>query len=487
MNNVPFSKISDHTRVGKELIAPWNTIPNLELTSWLNDRLPECLWVALLVTALPRERYLDIFKQILDNVHRFCQQKKSYNILSDHSAIAALSQEDFLLLFGGALAEPDIKNALSPLLIFDSLPDKQLWETLLIKPTVEEALAALPNAILECADHSAFKTIDIRYIKVGFAVTQGRIHLDEKHFEVAELITHYGNNPTQEVALLINTFENVLRALNSSTSTLWPENFWQECFKKSPCFQELNEFNLDSEFDYEDAKKQWAELYCEILDCFDFTISTTEVDAKHEGIFGLVLYAMTLVQSMIPPHSMLPSGRILLRTLSEVAITFAFLIKKDDLELWKKHRNYGAGKAKLSFLKSTESQSTHSPKYLDSNLLYKLANEDRWQEFNNMNLGHWCQSDVRKMADEAGVKNLYDDYYDWPSSYVHCSWGAVRDSVFDICQNPLHKFHLIPRFPRKMEEVFPDALKIMNFILELLAKVYPDFNGKFAIKETACE
>ena len=85
------------------------------------------------------------------------------------------------------------------------------------------------------------------------------------------------------------------------------------------------------------------------------------------------------------------------------------------------------------------------PDYLSKEDLHEIANEDAWVEFVPVNLGHWGGSDLRTMSDEVGLKEIYDKYYVWPSGYTHGTWAAIRDSVLQMCANPVHRLHKIPR------------------------------------------
>jgi len=171
-----------------------------------------------------------------------------------------------------------------------------------------------------------------------------------------------------------------------------------------------------------------------------------------------------------------------------VNITLAYLLVKDDAELWRMYRNYGTGQAKLTFLKLIKRDSKDLPQHVDIELLEQLANEDMWQEFVSIDFGHWAKLDVRRMAEEAGVKDVYDAYYVWPSGFVHGHWGAIRDSVFDLCANPLHRFHRIPRAMRvDMDDVCFDAIDIVNRVLHLLDQAYPSFSARFDKAAAPCD
>jgi Family of unknown function (DUF5677) len=105
--------------------------------------------------------------------------------------------------------------------------------------------------------------------------------------------------------------------------------------------------------------------------------------------------------------------------------------------------------------------------------LEALANEDMWQEYISVDLGHWDKSHLRALAEKAGVKEEYDRYYPWTSTYTHGHWGAVRDSVFTLCGNPLHRLHRIPRDEtRSLEDVISDACVLVDQVLKLINELY---------------
>src|SRR5215213_8130070 len=71
------STIKDHQHRGKTLTPPLATLPSLHATSWLNDRLPEMLWAALIVAHLPRPVMLRTFRKVADYVSQFHEDDPS--------------------------------------------------------------------------------------------------------------------------------------------------------------------------------------------------------------------------------------------------------------------------------------------------------------------------------------------------------------------------------------------------------------------------
>ena len=125
------------------------------------------------------------------------------------------------------------------------------------------------------------------------------------------------------------------------------------------------------------------------------------------------------------------------------------------------------------------------PKFIDNKALEELVNEDVWEEFLSINIGHWEKSNLRKMSEEANVKDVYDKYYSWSSTFAHGHWCAVRDSVFDTCGNPLHRLHRIPRLSSKsLPDVVPDACLLVDKSLEILSSIYPEFKHRTLITES---
>ena len=71
----------------------------------------------------------------------------------------------------------------------------------------------------------------------------------------------------------------------------------------------------------------------------------------------------------------------------------------------------GFGPAKLALLKISEA--ARAPHSVSTEDLERIANEDVWDEFVDINLGNWAGSDLRKMAEESRTKEAYDSHYGW--------------------------------------------------------------------------
>jgi hypothetical protein len=473
-----YTSLASHKRNKKVLVAPFNQLPApVQRASWIDDRLPEFLWAALLTQGLPRKEYLNLFRSVIGAGQYFRENRAFIS----HSELAKITKTDFSRIFSVVLRNAEARKALSQLLVIGELPDLMHWKEVLPAKQGEGDLTSLARAVAACLDHQSQFSTDIRWLKVAFAAVQHRLMIPKG--EIAEALVGYPDvGDMRSVRPMIRSAEMSLSMPDLLPASDWPARFWKYCWENTRCDVEQAEVP-SSDFDNRSAAQDIAETYIDLAGHFFRTNSTTAIDARHDGVFGLALYGLTLVLSLMRPHSTRPAGRIVLRSLVEVFLTLGYLLKLDSVDRWRKFRVHGSGQAKLAFLKITQDKS-ELPKYVDMETLEGLANEDLWQEFVDINVGQWAGSDLRRMSEEAGIKSVYDRYYDWPSAFVHGQWPAVRNTVFTFCGNPLHRLHRVPRPPRSdLEDVSWDAVSIGNKLLELVDVAYPDFPRRLKLEE----
>ncbi|MBB4526275.1 UNVERIFIED_ORG: hypothetical protein M2435_006401 [Rhizobium sophorae] len=263
------------------------------------------------------------------------------------------------------------------------------------------------------------------------------------------------------------------------------EDFWNEVFRNSKCLVVSDVPSVEPA-----ANKLIDDLHGmtrRISFHFMQTITTTYSDPRHEGSFGLVLYALNIaLSSALSPSNGLAEGRAILRTIVELFITLHYLAKEDKPTLWQQYRSYGIGQTKLALLKNLRAEDV--PEFLSVDELELLANEDRWLEFEDIELGNWANTNLRKMSEASGVKDVYDKFYDWSSGFVHGQWGCVRGTAFTTCLNPLHRFHRVPAEPLQgMASVMSDICGLLNRMIDDLNSLYPVFKPRINAHKAVAE
>jgi hypothetical protein len=467
-----FSRIQDHKRQGQTLVPPFLQIPNLQPMSWINDRLPELLWAALLVTHLPRAHALAHFRDAASFIHSLAEPERFSDIT--HSGLATLPTgklESFLRI---VVSTPASAVALSSLCLLEQLPAGDTWQKILSGAPSRLGWEGLQTALARTLFHQTEEATDCRWLRVLAAAVGGKLVFPSNAPGVADEILQYPEaGDLRRVRPSIRAMEGTFAA-HPENATDWPANFWQQCMKDTGCFP------LSSSYEKERIEPgttddRIRELQRELVKHCNETRLTTDIDSRHDTVFGAALYCVGILYELLRPGvGASVIARSAIRTLTESCITLAYLLSKDSPELWKSFRAYSAGQAKLSLLKIEASKD--KPSSIAPETLSSLANEDAWQELVPIDLGHWDKSDLRKMSEEAGKKDVYDKFYGWTSTYSHGYWAAVRDVAFDTCGNPLHRLHRIPRIEtRTLPDVVKDACALVDQILDLVSKAYPEF------------
>lgn len=485
------SKLSHHKRFKKELKPPFLTIGNLSTSSWIDRRMPEMLWAVLIIGNVERETALSFFRDIADYV--------SKNIECFDVTITGISKfpqdkrERFIKIATSWSSE--VKNSLRPIVLFPDLPALHDWKKFLDKPVEKEDWRKLSNGVAKTFWHQSIEATDCRWIRLLCQIVGGKI----KFFntirgiqETVEGVFKYPNyGDLEHVRSFIRAGEIGLDMKESPKSGIWAMSFWQYCFNKTGCLPEeaingrIKSRKKKLSEEIEEIRKHYfketVDIRKKLINYFFASSKTSAIDARHDGAFGLALYGVSLfIEIIFYRASLSITGRIALRSLVETFITFKYLLQKGKTEskAWDDYRGYGIGQLKLLYLKLNELQQTMDSVEID--YIEELANEDKSVEFIPINLGHWDAANLRGIAISVGLKDLYDTYYNYTSGYMHASWGAVRESIYQRCLNPLHRRHRVPTYDLPlMPSVTADAKKIINCILECLSEAYPKFDLRF--------
>lgn len=479
--------IAGHKHHGSKLTPPMAALLNLQIQSWKDERLPEMLWATLIVSHFEQTSALRLIARGVNFLGEKGVEKEkttgesSVSIDCDVTHTGLSRMDTSLLQEFLSLLTPDeeCRVVLRPLLLFDDLPAREAWvEALRLQPVTDD-WHCLMQAVAVTLDHQSQESTDCRFARVMAAIAGGRLHVPN---EILDEYLKYPNVDLRKVRPSIRATEVGLGMMfTGSTNHEWPAKFWGQCLRDTSCWPLQLETATTKQPEVGTTSARIQEVKTLLINHCNRSRSSTAVDARYDTVFGIAFYSLSVLEDLLRigvGNSV--SARFGLRSLVDNLITLAYLAYKDDRKLWQSYRVFGAGQAKLQYLK-LEADAT-KPSYVNVEALQNLANEDIWDEFLEIELGHWEKSDTRKMSEEANVKNFYDRFYGWTSTYAHGHWGAIRDTVFDTCGNPLHRLHRIPRVsPRSLPDVVPDAAICMDKILEYVSRCYPDFPDRVTI------
>lgn len=480
------SMLQQHKQIGSKLIPPLLQIPNATPSSWMDHHMPEMLWAVLLAGTLAREDYLECFRQLAPICREWFIKKDktsedekkqdlggvpTFNVIVDQTKLAEVSDDQFKNFLSILLAHPKGYEALRPLLLIDCLPGYERWCRELSVEKCNDDWSVLAQSVAGVLDHQSEAATDIRWFKLIIPIISGRMRLPESLGErVDELRLFPNKGDMRMVRPFIRSGEMAFRRNPPSE---WIESFWSLTLAKTNCIDPSSV----EDYTFSESEISPNSLYLtrdEVVRLFSSSAAPSRVDARLDTAFGLVLYALSLLEEigMHRIHTRI-SGVLTLRSLVEVCITLRYLVHIDKPAMWQSYRVYGSGQAKLAFLKLQQSTGD-LPSFVDEEAMHSIANEDTWQEFLNIDVGHWANSNLRKLAAEIGAKDVYDKYFDWSSGFIHANWAAVRDTNFITCHNSLHRLHRIPRMAhRSLPSVESDCVLLVNETLLALERIYP--------------
>lgn len=463
----PNATLDEHQKRGNVLQPPLAGL--FSPVSWMNDRLPEMLWAILIAASAPREKAHKIFRIVAQWVPRDAGHPFFPVTLT---GVASAPPELRRSFFQRLLDVPAAFEALTPLLLLPELPGLAEWQAALGRQPSGNDWQTLEYAVGQALDHQSEISTDVRWITVLTNLHQGRLLLPPGSEDMFNSLVKYPNFGDEGQARA-RIRSNEMAINYHGAVSAWPAAFWRFCMTATPCAPIA--FSSPAALSLGTTRARVQAAADEVIRHCNATRVTTDIDAQHDAMFGGALYSLALLEELLGiGASTSITGRQALRTILEVYITLAYLCVKADPALWSSYRVYGSGQAKLALLKMDAA--ALPPSSISRETLHALANEDRWQEFLPIDLGHWAGSNLRALSEAAGIKDEYDRLYSWTSTHGHGHWSAVRDTVFDTCGNALHRLHRIPRRDaRPLPDTLADAVALVDKTLALIGQVYPPF------------
>jgi hypothetical protein len=467
--------ISSHERKGHDLVPPLARIPNMQYTSWMNDRLPEMLWASLILSSTERDYALAQFRRFLNFIGKHDAREELHDVTLTGISLLETDLRNELIAF--LLEPPEAAQALATLRLFQSLPGRESWDELL--PNISPDLDLLMDAVGNTLWHQSQQATDCRWVRLMASVLTGKWKVPP---EIAEEWLGYPEEGDQrKVRPSIRAAEGAYQGLSSPDLT-WANDFWDEAWRNTPCLALVNQGSEPLLADETITRQSIHEIMEQLENHWADTHLTTTIDAKHDAVFGMAFYALRILDELMGisvGNGII--GRLALRTILEVRINLRFMLTEDTEELWQKWRKYGSGQAKLNALKFDDD--LEAPRHIDIDSIELIASEDIWEEFLTINLASWSDSNLRQLSEKSNLKNTYDQNYSWTSGYSHGMWGPIRESCYETCGNPLHRLHRSPS-RRSLPDVVDDAAALVDDILRDLEVAFPDFGCRLiSVKE----
>lgn len=466
------SKISDHKLHKGVFITPLNNISESmdEIDSWGVGRVPEFLWIGLILYHYGRDEAIVRLREIMRILYDVAPDIGLPKISGIHGL-----QEEKLNEFYGKLNAIIDPIALAPLSVIFTYSVNRLFSKYfyLRGISIDTRIKILKEVVQKILSKDSEMSSDIQYIVAIFVSMKRELtFLNGCRNPIAEFIKYkpesieYGLTASKIRALLNIIFHE------DKTNVAFVEWFWSKVLN----FSECETFKVDRKkglCDMNNEKEIMLKIFKYYIEQFK---SSSALNDKMQVVLGLAIYAFKRFREMLE-HDLeyTISGRSCSRGIAESYIMLKYLLslEKTEPKVWKEYQLYGLGKYK-GILKAyqegiEEKRYTQiTPEYLEM-----LVNEFVNEEAIDINTNYF-KANIRTRAKAINEEKLYGQLYEYDSMFEHCIWGAIRESVFLKCDNPLHLYHCVPDLDNEipLESVAEDCMRIMGKIISTLIELY---------------
>ena len=464
-------KLSQYKREKGVLKSPWNEImtPLSENTSWFTGRLPEYLWLGLILDAYERKNAINKCLFIIERLLRI-EPSLQVPAWSEIIKLTEEKQEEFFSYLSSYID----KNVLCPLTcITTALDSPTFFKYFKPQTDIKERLQKLISVIREVSDHQTYKATDIRYIVLFHDIHSGKMVMQKDSFELFDEYRFLDHDDPKMTIIRPSIRAAEMSMINTPIvkldNTEYLTSFWKIISEITDC----ECFYISVEEETVDAKHFIGKVY-EILHYYRELVEVQPLNPKLLVLTSLATFSYKRLKELVN-HTLFNeiSGRSIARSIIENYIMMKYLIKHENehTDIWSEFQYYGIGKYKLIVQKDREKGKTKEPNHFHFPYLELLISEYTREEFLDMDLRYFDNMGIRDKAIDVNEKDVYDLLYDYDSQYEHGLWGAIRESSLLKCNNPAHQYHCVPDIDdiQKLPSVWIDCRYYILQTLEVLA------------------
>ncbi|MHA5135028.1 DUF5677 domain-containing protein [Oenococcus oeni] len=476
------SKLSEHLfKKGKFSTPIHNIFKDTDRDdSWIYGRMPEYIWMALILQAGTRKVQIKKCMDILSGLSEIVKDSDSLFLpkMSDIFRLSDEQQKSFYRL----LESMDLVADLKPLtVVFTS--QSPIFNNYVCGYTlpVKTRIDILQKCLEPLSDKESDLTNDVKFLIVFMVFNSGKLKVAFDGSVILEAMTSYpalepGDSKLGMYSSSIRATEQVLVAIGSKFDDSLVGSFWKHMSLLSDCelismeIKNENQFNLiDYKTDVHDTLKYYVDVFQE----------EEPLDEKILVLLGIAVYAYKRIVELAD-HSLgdTIAGRSIMRGLCENYVMMKYLLKKSEdpqhKNIWREFQYYGIGQYKLIYERYREDDKVIEHGHINFDYVDALVSEFTDKEFIDMDTRYFGNGTIRNKFKEVGEDNLWKYNYDYDSQFEHGFWGAIRESSLLKCTNPSHQYHDVPDIEneQRLPDVSSDAKKIMDQILAILKQEF---------------
>lgn len=459
------SGLKEHKFKKGKFISPWNSELKeyLKPKIWFLERLPEYMWIGLILEEYGRKVGLEKCYYIIKELNEINSDIKVPSI----SNILSMDTEKQKRLYV-TINKQISRSTLAPLTLIYTYTDFPCFFKSFYDPgKYDEKLSRLNVVLKKANNHQSDFSTDMRFIIIYFMLMKKKVGMPK---EILDRVLEYPRLEHNDSKMYL--IRPTIRSLEIGLSVIeevnrkYLEIFWGEISNMSDCENFYMQYENDAN-QSEIYKEYLKEIFNYLSDVF---ITTEPLNDKMLVLLGIATFSYKRIIELVD-HNLYNSisGRNIVRSLIENYIMIKYLLANENKHenIWKEYQYYGIGLYKLVVSRERECKERRENSHVNYGYLEAIVNEYIDEEFIDMDTRYFNNQNIRLKAEEVDEKELYGLYYDYDSSFEHGLWGAIRESSLLKCNSPMHQYHctLDVNNIQALPSVWNDCIYVMNKIL----------------------
>lgn len=449
------------------------------MVSWVDQILPELIWLAVIIEKLGVKRGVEIGAKIA-KIANGILSSEYFAFISSFDLLSAEQKKNLVQLLIDENCFDEVYGSLNPFLqLYPECPLKFL-DNQQQYPIQMQTINDFKKILSKYFDRREQPAMIIQTNVVYFAGICGKLHYNSNiHVPNLEsIITNFESEGSKlacsGVRATVNGFYGYI---SKKISDRWPRYFWNRGIQIEPTtpikreddevFQLSDQIRRFIELADLGLEERWNKLPKDIFENY-----------QCEVIGAILARQVTLAKRMARNTAFwnVHIAPIILRVMVDNHIILAWILK-DPTTRTKQFVFHGLGQAKLNVehLK-VENEKDNAPEVVKEviDTWERWINNQQYSFLTNVNLGSWSGMDSRTMAEEADCLDLYRYAYTPFSSCVHNMWDHVGRLNVAQSGNPLHKYMLIPFDPETQPEfdLFLNSAKYLQESFSVVDKTF---------------
>lgn len=468
------ASLSEHRFDKGKFIAPFNDGIFKEIIQenpWFYNRLPDYLWLALILDYYGRADGLlkcrDVLQILLKHVPGISFPKLSIILNLDTEL-----QTNFYTEIKQVLAH-DVLEPLTAVFTYSHYPSFALAFSNTSK--ISDRIKRINDVLHKYYFHQSNEATDVRYLIAVFLMLDDKLHMPP--FQIDNLLKYPTLSHDDIEIRLIRSFIRALEVGMPDEMTPDKEkylfNFWDGMSKMSDC--SLFYFEIDDQC--LDANEFMSQIKTQLNYYVELFQGACPLDSKMLVLLGMATYAYKRLLEVVE-HDLYNTitGRSIIRVLIENYIMMKYLLKHEaeHEDIWTEYQYYGIGQYKLVVERFHEGDVQLPDSHVAYDYIDLIVSEYKNKDFIDMDTTYFDKKKIREKAIDVDEKDLFGLYYDYDSAFEHGLWGAIRESSLLKCNTASHQYHCVPDIDnlQKMKSVWPDCRKMMIKTMALLNSIY---------------